>query len=677
MDSELQAKTAHELGEALKLGYFEFHRGGLLETGAFRQLVSRLPSAQHIPLIVLATSDALMRFMTKDCMGHEDSARIDIAQCGLPECCNSSGAPLKKCTRCKMVAYCGKVHQAKDWEQHKPVCRALRNADAERAEVVRQFWQTVEVQQKNHRILQGGVKWSDQVAQTSMQSVRAGMKRSHASTVARVLALEASPERNWKSSTSDSNAGMACSIPIAQLRSIKVVDLRSGEVHAGDVLWVQIIGDFYKIQGATTIACDRSGACCILSLYNFFADDATSLTCKRKLPVGTVLAIKEPYFKLSNNGDLILRVDAPSNVKVHTGWDDSVRLTTVCSAFEFKQVGNKAHTQGNFEAACTAYTEALACTHAPDSELEVVLYSNRAQSFLSRAMFFEAKSDANAALAIDTTHTKSKHRLAFALDGLGRHNEALKLMETYRCPKADIEHVQMRLQQSRGYYQLPQNLRECSPPDSFLAKFADLRAAGSKGRGLFLTQSVALGEPLFVERAFAATKRSTTTTTTTTSQFVDYTLSAGGRINDSAQEEIIGIAVRRAGSRCIDNERLAFLYGGPRGDTIPDMSILKLQCESPSVGADQCSVSQIRQIVRYNVFAIDQAYGRGELEGGCGLWVLASFMNHADPQECTAKREFIGPMMFVFANRDLPANTELTTSYRDAGTENWGFKKDN
>jgi hypothetical protein len=44
-----------------------------------------------------------------------------------------------------------------------------------------------------------------------------------------------------------------------------VVDLRSGKVHTGDILWVQIIGDFYKIQGATTIACDRSGACCILS----------------------------------------------------------------------------------------------------------------------------------------------------------------------------------------------------------------------------------------------------------------------------------------------------------------------------------------------------------------------------------------------------------------------------
>ncbi|XP_058789480.1 uncharacterized protein LOC131663227 [Phymastichus coffea] len=41
--------------------------------------------------------------------------------------CKSSGneTPLKKCSNCKMISYCGKEHQKQHWLQHKNVCRVL------------------------------------------------------------------------------------------------------------------------------------------------------------------------------------------------------------------------------------------------------------------------------------------------------------------------------------------------------------------------------------------------------------------------------------------------------------------------------------------------------------------------------------------------------------------------
>lgn len=42
-------------------------------------------------------------------------------------CDKSEGA--KFCQGCKLVAYCGKEHQKKDWSAHKQVCRSSTNAN--------------------------------------------------------------------------------------------------------------------------------------------------------------------------------------------------------------------------------------------------------------------------------------------------------------------------------------------------------------------------------------------------------------------------------------------------------------------------------------------------------------------------------------------------------------------
>lgn len=75
--------------------------------------------------------------------------------------------------------------------------------------------------------------------------------------------------------------------------------------------------------------------------------------------------------------------------------------------------------------------------------------------------------------------------------------------------------------------------------------------------------------------------------------------------------------------------------------------------------------------------------GEARTFGSCGIWLLASKINHSCIDNC--RRSFIGDMQIIRATKDLPANTELLfvyrspeplESYRDVqkGLSGWGFR---
>lgn len=68
---------------------------------------------------------------------------------------------------------------------------------------------------------------------------------------------------------------------------------------------------------------------------------------------------------------------------------------------------------------------------------------------------------------------------------------------------------------------------------------------------------------------------------------------------------------------------------------------------------------------------------KGHQFDSCGLWPLASYINHSCYSN--ASRSFIGDMMVVRATRDLAPNTEITFWYQpptgqQVNLEAWGFK---
>jgi hypothetical protein len=50
--------------------------------------------------------------------------------CGLPGC-RVEVAEGGRCSRCKVIEYCGAAHQREDWKRHREVCREMAAARRE------------------------------------------------------------------------------------------------------------------------------------------------------------------------------------------------------------------------------------------------------------------------------------------------------------------------------------------------------------------------------------------------------------------------------------------------------------------------------------------------------------------------------------------------------------------
>ena len=57
----------------------------------------------------------------------EDSAHDEVVS-SEELACQICGSPGKRCTSCKLVAYCGIEHQKQDWKTHRPVCKGKMKA---------------------------------------------------------------------------------------------------------------------------------------------------------------------------------------------------------------------------------------------------------------------------------------------------------------------------------------------------------------------------------------------------------------------------------------------------------------------------------------------------------------------------------------------------------------------
>ena len=367
----------------------------------------------------------------------------------------------------------------------------------EEEEAVREFWRTQ--QQKLIWTLGGGYKvpreqlvyeWEGQVrniiAEERLASSRKMCGMNH--------------------STADPNAGSPCSIPVESLRRIAISDLVVGEANRGTIIWLKLIAPLGKMTGLSGVGADESGDATLFSLYNFVTPEMKTEACQHKYPLGTLLGIKEPYYKISNSGRLALRVDYPDNVVVALGGWDAIQVPDVSSALGFKARGNHFFAKHDYTAAAGAYSQALDVGDA-NAELEVVLRSNRAETHLRLGRHREAKLDAQGAIdagASGAGLAKALLRLAKALDALGEHERAAEMLRggsnKKRDPhtKAFLKKLRMRTEQASGaWYADLSNFttmmgeeRRLRRDAAFVEDFADfvgpleVRAApGGKGRG--------------------------------------------------------------------------------------------------------------------------------------------------------------------------------------------------
>ncbi|PNW80452.1 hypothetical protein CHLRE_07g318200v5 [Chlamydomonas reinhardtii] len=286
--------------------------------------------------------------------------------------------------------------------------------------------------------------------------------------------------------------------PLARLEPIRLCQLRLGFVHTGKYVLCRTLVTPYKLRAVASVVTDcpaasgdgdeEEGTCQRrLSVYNLvsnkvaaFSDDVS----KHCLPRGTVLAIKEPYFRVgSADSQPFLRVDSPMDLMVisdprhplvvGTAWEEDVRAAAAAAvargggaspqslqltagataadvdqAAQWQSQGNALFGSGHFVDALHAYQRGLAALQQagqaqPESEhlseeqqgalakRTAVLLNNSAAACLGFGAHESARAYAQLALRGDPGNPKALMRLAKALDGLGRYSEAAEAWESH------------------------------------------------------------------------------------------------------------------------------------------------------------------------------------------------------------------------------------------------------
>jgi len=159
-------------------------------------------------------------------------------------------------------------------------------------------------------------------------------------------------------------------------------------------------------------------------------------------PVGSILAVKEPLFKMNQNGsNAMVRVDSPTDVvflepssPVLQGveWVFPTSAVPPPPSFDFKAHGNALLVDRKFLLGVKAYSDGLAAS--PSDEQKLLLHLKRAQAHLLLRNFGAAYRDASAVLVLfdndvnspPQTKAKATLRQARALEGLRKLDLALQ-----------------------------------------------------------------------------------------------------------------------------------------------------------------------------------------------------------------------------------------------------------
>jgi hypothetical protein len=210
---------------------------------------------------------------------------------------------------------------------------------------------------------------------------------------------------HYMASTFIGEAYPPCTKPLSSLTPITLRDLRLETHHRGRVLVARALSVPSRISAVMNAIEDGNGDVDRLAIHNL----PRSARTERVLPSGAIVAVKEPYYKVSGDGGVLVRVDHRSDfillkpddalvpVKLRstsTGNKSNLKKTPT----QLKENGNSAFKQGDWEMAADCYTEALGLSNEVDDDLRHTLYRNRAGARLRLGHYEWAREDALASV---------------------------------------------------------------------------------------------------------------------------------------------------------------------------------------------------------------------------------------------------------------------------------------
>lgn len=490
-------------------------------------------------------------------------------------------------------------------------------------------------------------------------------------------------------------------IPLKPRNRISINDMQIDNVHTGRFLLCRVIEKCYKLTALSTIVEDPEGDVERISLYNWIPQSAASSglisvdQASRYLTVGTILIVKNPFYKTAADSLPMIRSDDPSEI-IMVNHDSEllkdIKWTTdqiqelpveleeqkIFKSEDFQRRGNENFKERNYKLAIDEYSRGI--------ELEpnnAILLTNRAQSYLRLCLFAKALDDSVLALEHNSDHQKAKFCKGKALCGLKRYQEAIlifqELMKTgdaqnKKSFEEAIKHARMLEFESKGIYDYISIIEEfkknvqvqsdgkwiCTNGPrldhaDYISDNIEVCPIKNKGRGWVAKQDIPSHTLLMVSKAFHVVYENEVP--------LGFSFDLiNGSINTPTQSELITFITQKIMADPNLGREIYKLYAGPNyrsENKLGDQEALSV------------NVNRIENIVKYNAFNPDDLWGLaknpgGETEGckGTGLWVLPSYFNHTC-LDFNTDRIIWGDLMFVRTICPVKKGEELTSSYID------------
>lgn len=482
----------------------------------------------------------------------------------------------------------------------------------------------------------------------------------------------------------------------------------------GSVLVVRTFAHPFDVSSMQLCAAieDEAGNLDQLSIYHY----NYARWPVKQLRSGTVLAIKEPYYRsVVTNGGVTLSVFHPSDVvfleQDHPLFPEKWKTAegrVVKPAMQWKSEGNEALKKKDYHKANHCYEKGLAAADL-DNTLACDIHRNKAlvDTYLGR--FETAKADALASLLnkpddkSKELDTKALYRAGRAAYELSSYQEAhdlfrklLQLSPSDNDGQREAKRTADRLKEEQeGVFDFTAMSKRITSTSDFRAEQAsylcrtEVRQTQDKGRGLFATQSIACGDIVLCEKALVAGD------TPRGSGLQNFVMSPSSRhVFWGGHAETWFVAVQNISNNASLARRMFNLYAdstpskkGSPSETLTEVPIVD--------GVPVIDVFRVMDILETNAFGFMARQDRSkpypnipqpELEGfydSLGLWERASYANHS----ClpNTSRSFLGDFMLVRATKDIPKDAEITMSYISIDGKHehtkmylagWGFRCD-
>lgn len=406
--------------------------------------------------------------------------------------------------------------------------------------------------------------------------------------------------------------------------------------------------------------------------------------------VGTWLAIKEPYLTLEEkNCDPCIRVTHPSDLMAAGTWPSGLLQrfgiaeepteSTQRTPLQYKEAGNAALAENDFDDAHVNYTGGLRiraeCPKTFDQSIRYDLHRNRSRVRLLLGNYEGAITDALAAL---THKSDDKHKI---LDGKALFRAAtasykLKMFEKAALYLRDqlqlspndkdavalLKRVDHRIfEQEGGGYDLASIERSISlrQPSVDVADYLNrtvIKDTGSqRGRGLFATRALRPGDLILAETAFCCVWSHQEPNL--------LALACNARTPDETHPSLVGLwrtAVKEAAKNPTKGSALMELHGKYKG------------CGTRIAEVDGIAVIdtyQVQDIIQSNAWALhpldltDPEDLTSSLKRNAGIWIRMSYINHS----ClpNAQKFFRGDLVFVHATKPIAEGEEIFFNYCD------------